>query len=691
VTIAQYLRLLREQWVIVMALTMFGLLGAGGYTAAATPIYQADTQLFVSTTGQTADLSQLSQGSTFTQQRVKSYSDLVTSPLVLQPVIDQLSLKDTPQTLAKRVTATSPLDTVLIDIQVTDPMPSRASDIANAIADQFPTLVSDLETPKGRTTSPVKVSKTQSAVLPKDPVSPRVALNLALGLLVGLGLGVGGAIVRDGLDRTISGRTQAHQIAGAPVLGAVADEPDLAGKPLITHDAFSGRAEAFRQLRTNIRFLGVDHQVSSLVVTGSVPSEGKSTTAANLAIALAQSGEQVVLIDADLRRPTIADVFGLPSGVGLTSVLLGDVPAEQALQRWRDDLPLSVLAAGQMPPNPSELIGSARMADLISTLTGQGMTVVVDSPPLLPVTDAAILARITDGALVVTRVASTRVEQLTAAVESLRTAGAPILGLVLNRVPRRGKAAQGYGYGYGYGYRGYQPHESTSGAAPEILAPHTVVPAGLPSHGVQHHTLQPHALQPQVLPMHDSPAPVGQAPVGASPVGTLSGAASPVGASPVGQRPPGIVGQPTRRRPHGGDTGPGEFDDDRAAAAGSLASIAMAAPAAATPPVIDVSEPARVPANGYDLDLIAPQPAVNGATNGHAPRTGGFAGLVDPEPHQQAPAAPPSEPTWPGGYGHPVLGVGTPVQDPRTPGEPRGQRPDRRGQLRGRRIAPPHD
>jgi capsular exopolysaccharide synthesis family protein len=455
VTIAQYVRLLRQHWLLVALITLAGTTGAAAYSWLQTPVYQADTQLFVSTSSDGGDITQLTQGSTFTQQRVKSYTDLVTSPRVLTPVIRQLQLSETSDQLAVRVKATSPLDTVLIDVTVTDVSPVRARDIADAVAAQVPALVAQLETPDGRSTSPVKVSITRRATVAATPISPRKSLNLALGLLVGLGLGVGAAVLRDGLDRTVSSRAQAAQIANAPVLGTVADDPKASEARLITADGFSLRAEAYRHLRTNIRFLSVDHQLRSLVVTGSVAGEGKTTTAANLAIALAQSGERVVLIDADLRRPTVADVFGLPAGIGLTTVLLGEVAPDAALQNWRNDLPLQVLASGPVPPNPSELIGSARMADLIRHLTDAGTTVVIDSPPLLPVTDAAVLARATDGALVVTRAGATHTDQLAGAVAILRTAGATVLGLVLNRVT--GRSSSGYGSGYYDGYSTYGP------------------------------------------------------------------------------------------------------------------------------------------------------------------------------------------------------------------------------------------
>ncbi len=488
-TIAEYLRLLRQDWIIVASSAALSALAALAFSLTQAPVYQAKIQMIVSIRG-TSSVGELAQGGTLAQQRVKSYTELVASPGTVQPVIDQLRLPYSAEELAPRITATSPLDTILINVAVTDLSPTRARDIANAITEVFPTLVKRLDSSSTATESLVDVSPTRLAVTPQAPISPRTKLNLVLGLLVGLGLGVGLSVLRNTLDRTVKGKDDAQASARAPVLTVVGDDPEATQHRLITHDAFSPRAESFRQLRTNIRFLSVDHRLSSLVVTSAVAGEGKTTTACNLAIALAQAGESVVLIDADLRRPTVSDVFGLSSGVGLTSVLLGDLPIDEALQSWNEDLPLRVLSAGPLPPNPSELIGSTRMASLISSLTAGGVTVVLDSPPLLPVTDAALLARATDGGLVVTRAASTHTDQLASACESLRITGATVLGVVLNRVPR--KRSSSYYGGYD-SYGGYSSKENNKGkdgrnqrGSTSSASPVQLPPAPLPAAPVEH-------------------------------------------------------------------------------------------------------------------------------------------------------------------------------------------------------------
>jgi capsular polysaccharide biosynthesis protein len=205
VTLTQYLRVLRRQWLVLALLTLLGLGAATAYTYRQVPVYSAGIQLFVSVRSADTDISQLSQGSTFTQQRVKSYADLVSSPVVAQAVIKQLKLPYSAEQLSDEISADSPLDTVLLNISVADPDPARAQAIANSVALQFPKLIATLETLPGQAVSPVKVSTTRRAGRPSVPVSPRIPLNLALGLIVGLGLGIAASVLRDQFNTTVSG------------------------------------------------------------------------------------------------------------------------------------------------------------------------------------------------------------------------------------------------------------------------------------------------------------------------------------------------------------------------------------------------------------------------------------------------------------------------------------------------------
>ncbi|WIB27015.1 polysaccharide biosynthesis tyrosine autokinase [Curtobacterium sp. MCSS17_015] len=460
-----YITVLRKGWVLILVLALVGVAAAAGFSLLKKPVYSASAQVFVSTET-SGSASDLAQGNTFTQQRVLTYSNLVSTPIVLLPVISKLQLDMNADQLATMVSATAPTDTTLISIAVNDIDPVRAADIANAASQSLTNVVENIEATDADGTSTVKLTRVKQADVPSVPVSPNVPVNVALGLLVGLALGVGIAVLRETLDNRVRTEQDVEKISDKPVVGGIAFDSKASERPLIVQvDPRSPRAESFRTLRTNLQFLDLGTGSRTFVMTSSVQSEGKSTTVANLAIALDSAGFRVILIDADLRRPRVAEYMDVDTNAGLTDVLIGRAELEDVAQPWgRGNL--VVLPAGQIPPNPSELLGSRAMQDLIERLEGEFDYVLFDAPPLLPVTDAAILSKKASGAIVAVASGKTHKGQFAAAVSALENVGAPIAGYVITMMPVRGPGAYGYGrYGYGYGY-GLEEDASTPKVKP---------------------------------------------------------------------------------------------------------------------------------------------------------------------------------------------------------------------------------
>jgi len=454
VELTDYLRVLRKYWVLIVALVLVGVAAAAAYSLAKTPEYSSSAKVFVST--QSSDnVSDLTQGNTYSQQRVKTYVNLVSTPIVLQPVIAALELNITAGQLGGQVSAVATPDTTIIQITATSEDPVLAAELANTTAESLTGVVAKIESTDDGATSPVKLTRVQEANVPTTPGSPNVPLNLALGVLVGLALGIAFAVLRETLDTRIRNERDIEGLTEIPIMGGIAFDPKAKQRPLIVQaDPKSPRAESFRSLRTNLQFLDVSDQPRSYVVTSSIQSEGKSTTAANLAIALSDAGHRVIIIDADLRRPKLATYFDIEGAVGLSDVLIRRATLEDTMQPWGRGA-LTVLPAGAIPPNPSELLGSSVMQKLISGLEKQFDYVLIDAPPLLPVTDGALLARHTGGALVVVAAGRTHKNQLKGALEALVHVNASVAGLVMTMVPTKGPDAYGYaryGYGAGYGY-----------------------------------------------------------------------------------------------------------------------------------------------------------------------------------------------------------------------------------------------
>lgn len=447
--LSDYLRILRRNWILVLATALTGLLIGGALAVLTKPTYTSDTELFVAIQS-SGSVQELQQGNTFTQARVQSYVKTVESPIVLQPVIDSLGLDQSAEQLAGQVTAKADLNTVLINISASDHSPVQAAAIAEAVAGSLINAVENLEKPRSGGSSPVNLSIIKPAQAPTAPSAPNTRLSLLIGLIVGLAAGVGATILRTSVDSRIRGEADLRDVTDSPLLGGIAFDQDAVRKPLLTQTGpQSPRAESFRQLRTNLQFTNVSGQARTVLITSSLPGEGKSTTATNLAIALAQAGQTVCLVDADLRRPMIDEYLGLERNAGLTTALIGNADVNDLLQPWGDDS-LYVLTSGQIPPNPSELLGSGEMKNLILRLEEVFDTVIIDAPPLLPVTDAAVLSQHVGGVVLVVGSQKLRSQDFEKSLAALQMVGSNLLGVILNRLPSKGPDAYAYTY-YSHG------------------------------------------------------------------------------------------------------------------------------------------------------------------------------------------------------------------------------------------------
>lgn len=445
-----YLRILHRNWILVLSLTILGGAGAYGWSLLQTPTYEASTQLYVSVRSDSSGVSELVQGTSFARQAVVSFVDVVDSALVLDRVINDLDLDVSAQELARTIDASSPTNSVIISIKVSNTTADQAAAIANSVGSNFAdVVVNRLEKPDGEAPSLVRVETIAPALVPTSPASPHIPLNVIVGVVIGLALGLGIAVLRSVLDTRIHSLHDIEATTDAPVLGGIALDPEAKKRPLIVHaDPRNPRAESFRSLRTNLQFIDVDGDSRSFVVSSAGPGEGKSTTIVNLAIALAETGARVALVDGDLRLPRIADYMGIEGGVGLTDVLIGQAELVDVLQQWGTGK-LFVLPSGRTPPNPSELLGSQSMQRTLEALASAFDYVLVDAPPLLLVTDAAVVSRFTSGALMVAASGTTKKPQLTAAVEKLDAIGSRLFGVIVTMLPSKGPDSYGYGaYSY---------------------------------------------------------------------------------------------------------------------------------------------------------------------------------------------------------------------------------------------------
>jgi capsular exopolysaccharide synthesis family protein len=286
----------------------------------------------------------------------------------------------------------------------------------------------------------VSVRVIQQAPEPLSQSAPNGRTNTLAGLLLGLLAGLLAIALVRLLDTRVRSAEAVAHLTTAPLLGSLERERGVAGLAMAVRP-LSTAAEGFRQLNANLRFVLLGDRSSSIVVTSSIPGEGKSTVAANLALSLSEGGRRVLLIDADLRRPVVAQYLGLVGDAGLTTVLVGQTLLEEVVQPWGDGS-LHVLTSGEIPPNPSELLASARMEELVARARATYDVIVIDTAPLIAVADAAFVARMTDGAIVVADQTRVHRAQLSEALDAVEKSGGSVLGVVLNKVrPTKDKRA----------------------------------------------------------------------------------------------------------------------------------------------------------------------------------------------------------------------------------------------------------
>lgn len=431
---------------LILSLTLLGGLSAAGLAFFAPATYVAKTQLYVTASSGGASTSELAQGATYSTQIANSYVDIISTGIVLDPVIDQLDLDVDSEELAERLHVYTPEESSLIELTVEDSDPDRAAEIANSVADVLKAAVSgelERESPNGRRL--VHLTTTEKADAPATPENPKPALDILSGLILGLLIGIGLVLHRDAFDDRIRSLTDVKEATVVPLLGAILDDPTVEEDPLTVHvSPTCPRAESFRALRTNLQFLNPDDGAGCYVISSANPGEGKSVTSVNMALSLAEAGARVVLVEADLRLPKVHEYLGVESSSGLSDLLVGRVDLEDVLERWGRST-LFFLSAGKIPPNPSELLGSSEMKRLVSTLKETFDYIIFDAPPILAVTDAAVIGHHSGGALMVVAAGMTKKSELTGAISALDQAGVNVRGIVVTRMPQ--KDAAGYGYG----------------------------------------------------------------------------------------------------------------------------------------------------------------------------------------------------------------------------------------------------
>lgn len=451
VTLMDMLRIIRKH--VIAAIITFVVVFAAvcAYTLLTPPKYSSTAQVFATysdSAPNSGDISTINSASSYISNQIKSYPTLATTESVLQPVIDDLGLTVTVKQLAAQLTVTNPSQTAFVNITVEDASPQQSAAIANAVAQSLSSVVQNSLYASDQK-SPVKLSVVQQAYEPTSPSSPKVALNMAIGIAAGAILGVFVALIKDLLSTRIQEAHDLQEIIDAPIMGRIPDDEALkSSTPVIISAPSSSIAEEYRRIRTNLSFTQpVEGTKSRLVVISSVsPNEGKTTTSCNIAATLAENGASVLLIDADLRHPSVADKLSLEGNAGLAHVLSGQAAVKDVVQRyWKPNL--HIMPAGPKPPNASALLNSLTMKELIKQALTQYDYVLVDTSPMIVANDAAIFGAMGNGIVLVSGRDVTDKRELRDIAAQLDNLDVSVTGFVFN-FAKEGKKSSSYGNYY---------------------------------------------------------------------------------------------------------------------------------------------------------------------------------------------------------------------------------------------------
>lgn len=460
------LAIIRKHVVTVVVAFALVCAGIGTYVFCAEPSYSATAQIIATYNayqdGNSEDIAQQSTGGTYVSNQIKSYPTLATTEAVLKPVIADLKLDTTVNELADQLVVTNPTNTAFVNITAKAGDAQRSADVANAVAESLRSVVENELYSNGNKSS-IKLTVVQKATVPQSPSSPKKGLYLAIGVVLGIIVGVFAAGLKEMLSTKVEETSDVRGIVKASALGSVPKNEVLSGtRPIIITEPNGPVAEEYRRIRANIKFLQADKvpdRGQLLVISSTSPSEGKTTTVINVAAVLAENGAKVLLVDADLRHPSVAHHLGIEGSVGLAHVLSGQMsPVDVVQSYWKPNL--HILPAGKRPANASLLLNSDMMKMLIEQALMQYDYVLIDTAPLAVSNDGIVFGSWAKGVVLVAANGICRKKDLEESMDALRTAKVPVLGFVFNFANPKKEHKNAYYYYYEDGARRSTPRRN---------------------------------------------------------------------------------------------------------------------------------------------------------------------------------------------------------------------------------------